>query len=46
MNVKVNVLHANVLVLKNKNASLDITYKNHYPASDEYLMKSKKIARK
>ena len=46
MCVKVNVLHANVLVLKNKNASLDITYKNHYPASDEYLMKSKKIARK
>lgn len=46
MKVKVAVSHANVTILKNKNASLDITYINHYPASDDYLMDTKKIQRK
>ena len=43
MDVKVSVTHANVTVIRNKNASLDITYKNHYPASAEYIYKSKQI---
>lgn len=46
MLVDVAVNHATVTVIKNKSAKLQITYTNHYPASDEYLMKSKKISRK
>lgn len=42
----ISVTHANVLVIKDKSASLIITYTNHYPASDEYLMKYKGITRK
>lgn len=45
MNVHIDVQHANVLVLKDKKASLDITYTNHLPASDEYLMSSKGLER-
>lgn len=37
MNVHVDVQHANVTVLKDKSASLDIVYTNHFPASDEYF---------
>lgn len=37
MNVHIDVQHANVTVLKDKNASLDIIYTCKYPASDEYL---------
>lgn len=37
MNVHIDVKHANVTVIKNKNASLDIVYSNHFPASDQYL---------
>ncbi len=46
MNVHIDVTHANVTVLKDKNASLDVVYKNHFPASDEYLMTSKQLKRK
>ena len=46
MLVHIDVKHANVAVLKNKKASLDIEYTNHFPASDEYLMKARKITRK
>lgn len=37
MNVHINVTHATVTVIKDKNASLDIIYTNHFPASDDYL---------
>lgn len=37
MRVHIDVKHANVTVLKNKSASLDIKYDCHFPASDEYL---------
>ncbi len=37
MNVHIDVSHADVLVLKDKSASLDIVYKNTFPASDEDL---------
>lgn len=45
--MKVNVLvqHANVTVLKDKSASLDISYKNHFPATDDYLKEHNKIVR-
>lgn len=43
-NVAVN--HATVTVIKDKSASLVITYTNHYPASDEYLKDKKGITRK
>lgn len=42
-NVAVN--HANVTVIKDKSASLVITYTNHFPASDEYLMETKGVKR-
>lgn len=37
MNVHIDVKHANVAVLKDKSASLDIVYTNIFPASDTYL---------
>lgn len=37
MKVHIDVKHACVAVLKDKNASLDITYTSVFPASDEYL---------
>jgi hypothetical protein len=46
MDVHIDVTHANVTVLKDKSASLDIVYTNHFPASDEYLMDSRQITRK
>ncbi|MCR5207656.1 MAG: hypothetical protein K6C14_04165 [Eubacterium sp.] len=42
----VNVTHASIAVIKDKSASLNISYKNHYPASDEFLESSKGIKRK
>lgn len=41
MNVKVDVRHANVTVLKDKNAAVDIEYSNHYPADDAYTLETK-----
>lgn len=46
MIANVAVTHANVAVIKDKSASLTITYTNHYPASDEYLMETKTLTRK
>lgn len=45
MNVHIDVSHANVSVLKDKSASLDIVYKNHFPASDKYLLDTKSMTR-
>lgn len=45
MKVHIDVSHANVAVLKDKSASLDIVYKIHAPASDDYLLKSRNITR-
>lgn len=45
MDVHIDVKHANVTVIKDKNASLDIKYTNHFPASDEYLLSSRNITR-
>ncbi len=46
MKVHIDVSHANVAVLKDKSASLDISYTNHYPADDTYLKEMKGITRK
>lgn len=46
MLVHIDVKHANVKVLKDKKASLDIIYTNHFPATDDYLMRSRTIERK
>lgn len=45
MRVHIDVKHANVLILKDKNASLDIIYTNHLPASDDYLLNTKGLVR-
>lgn len=42
-NVYVN--HASILVIKDKSASLLITYTNHYPATDEYLKEVRNLTR-
>ncbi|MGN1419920.1 MAG: hypothetical protein ACI4XC_00200 [Eubacterium sp.] len=43
MKAYVSVTHANILVIKDKSASLDITMKWSYPASADYLMSSKGV---
>ena len=45
MIVNINVTHANMLVLKDRSASLTLYYDQNYPASDEYLLKSKQLTR-
>ena len=45
MKAFVAVSHANVAVIKDKNATVDITMEWKYPASDEYLMSSKGCSR-
>ncbi len=45
MAVNVSVTHANVLVITDKSASIEISYDMHYPASDEYLMEAREISR-
>ena len=46
METTVQVTHASIAVIKNKSATLTITYTNHYPASDDYLKEKKGITRK
>ena len=41
MKAYVSVTHANILVIKDKSASLDITMTWKFPASAEYMMKTK-----
>lgn len=41
MVAEVSVTHANIAVIKDKSASLNVTMTWKYPASEEYLMKSK-----
>ena len=45
MNAYVSVTHANILVIKDKSASLEVVMKWSCPASDEYLMTSKGVTR-
>ncbi len=41
MLVQVQVSHACIKVIKDKNAEVSIEYTNHFPASDQYLMDTK-----
>ncbi|MDE6470340.1 MAG: hypothetical protein K2L19_04900 [Eubacterium sp.] len=41
MEAHIAVNHANVAVIKDKSATLLVTYDVHYPASDDYLMETK-----
>ena len=43
LNIDINVQHANVTILQDKNASLNISYKQHFPADDEYMMKTRGV---
>lgn len=43
LNIDINVQHANVAILKDKSASLNISYKQHFPADDEYMLNSRGI---
>lgn len=45
MKVHIDVQHANVAVLKDKKASMDIIYTNHAPASDEFLLETRNVTR-
>lgn len=45
MGVYVEVNHANVTAIKDKSGAIYISHDIHYPASDEYLLKSKGITR-
>ncbi|MCC8016614.1 MAG: hypothetical protein LIO43_04445, partial [Clostridiales bacterium] len=45
MAVKVEVIHANVTVIRDKSASIDISYDLTYPASDKYLKETKDLTR-
>lgn len=45
LNIDINVQHANVAILQDKSASLNISYKQHFPADDEYLMNSRGVKR-
>lgn len=46
MKVTVSVSHANVMVIKDKSASLVIDYVQHFPATDEYIKEAKGLVRK
>lgn len=41
MEAHISVSHATVTVIKDKSATLLVTYDVHYPASDEYMMETK-----
>lgn len=43
MLAEVSVTHANIAVIKDKSASLTVTMEWKYPASEDYLMKSKGV---
>lgn len=43
--VHIDVQHANILVIKDKSASLDVIFKIHAPASDQYLLETKNLVR-
>jgi len=45
MKVHIDVTHANVTIIKDKSASLEIDYTNHFPADDQFLMDTRQITR-
>lgn len=45
MKVHLDITHANVTIIKDKSATMDLEYSNTFPASDDFLKSSKKITR-
>ena len=45
MTVTLDISHVNFMILKDRGAALTLVYKQHFPADDDYLMKSKKLVR-
>ena len=45
MKVHLDITHANVTIIKDKSATMDLEYSNTFPASDEFLSSSKGITR-
>ncbi len=45
MKVHLDITHANVTIIKDKSATMDLEYTNTFPASDDFLMKSREITR-
>ena len=45
MIANVDVTHASIAIIKDKSASVKITYTNEYPASDEYLKERRGVVR-
>ncbi len=45
MKVHLDITHANVTIIKDKSATMDLEYSNTFPASDEFLKESKGITR-
>ena len=45
MKVHLDVTHANVAIIKDKSATMDLEYSNTFPASDDFLKSSKGITK-
>ncbi len=45
MKTHLDITHANVTIIKDKSATMDLEYTNTFPASDDFLMKSREITR-
>lgn len=45
MNAYVNVTHASIAVIKDKSATVDVTYNVTFPATDKYLSEAKGVSR-
>ncbi len=45
MKVHLDITHANVTIIKDKSATMDLEYSNTFPASDDFLKSSKGITR-
>ncbi len=45
MKVHLDITHANVTIIKDKSATMDLEYSNTYPASDDFLKTSREVTR-
>ena len=45
MKVHLDITHANVTIIKDKSATMDLEYSNTFPASDDFLKESKGITK-
>ncbi len=45
MNVNLDITHVNFMILKDRGAALTLVYTQHFPADDDYLMKTRSLVR-